>query len=152
NGAACGGTHRLEGISNAVKERARQGKPIDGEWARAAKYISDYQRYTLSLQNPDGSFSTEWFKYAADRSRDIDRKVQTTGHMLEFLVWSLSDDELRDPRVVKAADFLAGLLLANPDRAWSIGPEGHALHALVIYHQRMFTQPTFPSAPLTAAV
>ena len=29
---------------------------------------------------------------------------------------------------------------------------GHALHSLVIYHQRMFTQPTFPAAPLTAAV
>ena len=70
HGATCGGSHRLFGITNAVKERAKRGEPIDGQWARAAKYISDYQRYTLgTLQNPDGSFSTEWFNYPADRQR-----------------------------------------------------------------------------------
>ncbi len=62
HGAACGGSHRLFAIANAVKERQKRGEPIDGQWARAAKYTADYQRYTLAnLQNPDGSFSTEWF-------------------------------------------------------------------------------------------
>jgi hypothetical protein len=153
HGAACGGSHRLFGIANAVKERAKRGEPIDGQWARAQKYISDYQRYTLNtLQNTDGSLSTEWFSYPADRSFDPDRKLQTTGHMLEFLVWSLPDDQLRDPKVVKSVNFLTDLLASNPDRAWSIGPLGHALHALMIYHERMFNEPALPAVSLTAAV
>jgi hypothetical protein len=149
--AACGGSHRLFAISNAVKERAKRGEPIDGQWARAAKYIDDYQRYTLGrLQNPDGSFSTEWFKYPADRQGDVARKLQTTGHMLEWLVWSLPEDQLRDPRVVKAVNFLSDTLMSNPDKAWSIGPLGHALHALMIYNDRVYTEPSLPVVPLTA--
>jgi hypothetical protein len=152
NGATCGGSHRLLGIANAVKERAKRDEPINGQWARAAKYISDYQRYTLgSLQNADGSFSTEWFNYPADRPGDIDRKIQTTGHMLEFIVWSLPADQLRDPRVVKAVDFLSDTLLANPDRAWSVGPLGHALHSLMIYHERLYNEPALPAVSQTAA-
>jgi hypothetical protein len=153
HGAACGGTHRLFAIDTALKERAKRGEPIDGQYVRAAKYIYDYQRYTLgSLQNPDGSFSTEWFNYPADRANDIDRKIQTTGHMLEFLVWSLPPEQLRDPRLIKAVDFISSLMLANPDRPWSIGPMGHALHAQMIYHERMFNESPLPAVPLTAAV
>ena len=59
---------------------------------------------------------------------DIDRKLQTTGHMLEWLVWSLPDEQLRDPKVEKTVDFLSGILVNNPDKAWSIGPMGHGLH------------------------
>ncbi len=144
-GAACGGTHRLFGISQAYKIRLKRGEPLDGEYARAHKYISDYHRYTLnSLQNPDGSFSTEWFNYKSDRIGDVDRKLQTTGHILEWLAWSLPDEQLRDPKVMKAVDFLSGILLAEPNRSWSIGPWGHGLHALMIYHERMFTEAPLP--------
>jgi hypothetical protein len=146
HGATCGGSHRLFAIANAVKERAKRGEPIDGQWARAAKYTGDYQRYTLAnLQNPDGSFSTEWFNRPADRPGDLDRKLQTTGHMLEWLVWSLPDDELHDSKVEKAVDFLSGILLNNPDRTWSIGPLGHSLHALMIYHQRVYRDVPLPA-------
>ena len=34
NGAACGGTHRLIGLSMAVKARVKGGKPLEGEWLR----------------------------------------------------------------------------------------------------------------------
>jgi len=90
--------------------------------------------------------------YTADRANDIDRKLQTTGHMLEFLVWSLPTEQLRDPRVIKAEEFISGLMLANPDRPWSIGPMGHALHAQMLYHERMFNEAPLPAVPLTAAV
>ncbi|MCC7087482.1 MAG: hypothetical protein IT427_20960 [Pirellulales bacterium] len=158
--APCGGTHRLFGISQAYKIRLKRGEPLDGEYARAHKYITDYQRYTLnSLQNPDGSFSTEWFKYKADRPGDVDRKLQTTGHIMEWLAWSLPDEQLRDPSVMKTVDFLSGIMLAEPDRSWSIGPWGHALHALLIYHDRLFNQAALPpvelakrGAPLKTAV
>ncbi len=134
---ACGGTHRLYGLSSAYLFRAKHGLPIDGEFQRAATYIRDYQRYTLAaLQNPDGSLSTDWFNKPANAA-DPARKLQTTGHMLEWLVWSLPDEQLRDPRVVKSVDFIATTLADQPNHDWSVGPLGHALHALAIYDKRI---------------
>ena len=134
---ACGGTHRLFGLSSSYLYRAKRGKPIDGEFQRAYTFVRDYQRYTLSsLQNPDGSFSTEWFNRPAN-ANDPARKLQTTGHILEWLVWSLPEDELRDPRVIKSVEFIATTLAAQPNHDWSVGPLGHALHALAIYDKRL---------------
>ena len=136
-GAACGGTHRLFGIGYAYQMREQEGLPVEGEFARAKQYTESYHRYAWTLQNPDGSFSTEWFARRANRN-DLERKLQTTGHILEWLVQSLPDDQLSDPKVIKSVDFVATALAREPNRPWSIGPLGHALHALVIYEQRVF--------------
>ena len=65
-GTACGGTHRLMGLAYAVRKREESGRPMTGEFRRAQKYLENYHRYTFTkLQNPDGSFSTEWFKAPA---------------------------------------------------------------------------------------
>ena len=136
-GAPCGGTHRLFGLSYGCQRRLRLTGQLDGVYLRADRYVRDFQNFTLTrLQNGDGSFSTEWFKYAADRDDDIDRKIQTTGHILEWLVSSLDQDKLYDPRVVAAAEFLCRALSREPSREWKLGPLGHALHALNIYQER----------------
>jgi hypothetical protein len=136
-GAPCGGTHRLFGLAYGCQRRLRATGELDGPYLRADKYVRDYQNFALTkLQNRDGSFSTEWFKYPADREDDIDRKIQTTGHILEWLVSSLDQQRLYEPRVVAAAEYLCGALQSEPSRAWKIGPLGHALHALNIYQER----------------
>lgn len=149
-GAACGGTHRLMGLSYAVQKRRLRGEPIDGEFFRAQKYTDEYHLYTFGLQNSDGSFSTEWFARKGARP-DVDRRVQTTGHILEWLAFSLPDEMLADRRTVQAVDYLAGLLLEGSNRRWEIGPLGHALHALALYDERMFKSPVNQNpAALTA--
>jgi hypothetical protein len=136
-GAPCGGTHRLFGLAYGCQRRLRLTGQLDGVYLRADRYVRDFQNFTLSkLRNSDGSFSTEWFKYAADREDDVDRKIQTTGHILEWLVSSLDQEQLYDPRVVAAAEFLCRTLAREPSREWKIGPLGHALHALNIYQER----------------
>jgi hypothetical protein len=135
-GAACGGTHRLMGFSYAINKRTLRGKPMTGEFLRAQKFINNYHRYTFSLQNPDGSFSTQWFT-RREANTDIDRRLKTTGHVAEWLSFSMSDDELRDPHMTKAIDYLATILLADPSRTWEIGPLGHGLHALAVYDARL---------------
>jgi len=136
-GAPCGGTHRLFGLAYGCQRRLRATGQLDGAYLRADKYVRDYQNFTLSkLQNRDGSFSTEWFKYPADRDDDLDRKVQTTGHILEWLVASLDQERLYEPRIVAATEFLATTLAREPSREWKLGPLGHALHALNIYQER----------------
>ncbi|MBN8623964.1 MAG: hypothetical protein J0M17_00605 [Planctomycetes bacterium] len=136
-GAACGGTHRLMGLSYAVRKREQRGEPIDGIYLEAKKYIDQYHKYTFSLQNPDGSFSTAWFVRREARN-DIDRRMQTTGHVLEWLAFSLSDEQLRDPRVVKAVKYISDILLNEHYTQWEVGHLGHGLHALQIYNERVF--------------
>ncbi len=136
-GAACGGTHRLMGFSYAVNKRLQRGEPVVGEFARAQTFINDYHRYTLGLQNPDGSFSTEWFVRKGS-SPDIDRRLKTSGHILEWISFSVPQSELTDPRLTKALDNVATLLETNNRHTWEIGPLGHGLHALAIYDSRLF--------------
>lgn len=145
-GAACGGTHRLMGFSYAVNRRQKHNKPVEGEFRRAQTFLNDYHRYTFSLQNPDGSFSTAWFeRKGSDTS--IDRRLKTSGHILEWISFSLPDEQLRDPRMIKAVDFLATLLLNNDGHTWEIGPLGHGIHALAIYDSRMFKGVVPPASP-----
>ncbi|MCA9166239.1 MAG: hypothetical protein KDB23_01165 [Planctomycetales bacterium] len=151
NGAACGGTHRLMSISFAVQARKRTGQPLTGTWARAEKYIRDYHRYTYSLQNSDGSFSSDWFKRRTDRG-DLDRRVQTTGHILEWLVYSLPNEALYDAQVVRAVNFLANSLVQHRYHDFEVGPKYHAIRALRLYHQRVFQASQTTSGPLARRV
>jgi hypothetical protein len=136
-GAACGGTHRLSGLSLAVKARETCGEPIDGEYARAAEFVRNYQNYAFRMQNRDGSLSTKWFQGPGDED-NIDRRVKTTGHILEWLVYSLADDELREQRVIRSVLYLSNLLQSNYKHEWEVGPLSHAIHALLLYDQRVF--------------
>ena len=138
-GAACGGTHRLSGLTLAYKTREARGEPVDGEYAQAKRFIAQHQQYTFRTQNPDGSFSTNWFQGREDQ-QDIDRKLKTTGHMLEWLLYSATDKELYNPRTTKAVYFLTNLMYQNRYRDWEVGPLGHALHALVVYDRLMFSK------------
>lgn len=142
-GAACGGTHRLFGLTYAYQQRLKRGQPLDGEYARAKTYIENYQKYAWSLMNPDGTFSTSWFNKAENRS-DVDRKIQTTGHVMEWLILAQSDAELRSPRMMRAMDYLATHLKSNPQHDWKLGPMGHALHALMMYNERVFNAVKVP--------
>ena len=135
-GAACGGTHRLMGLSFSLRQRELQGFPINGQFARSAKFINEYVRYTWQLQNPDGSFSTNWYQGRAN-DPDDERKVQTSGHMLEWLMFTVSDDELTSPRVEKAVDFLLSRIYDRREHKWPIGPRGHATRALALYNLRI---------------
>lgn len=135
-GSACGGTHRLMGFSFALKQRSLQGEPITGQYLRAAKFVEDFISYTWRLQNPDGSFSTNWYESRGNDPNE-ERKVQTSGHMLEWLMFTVNDEELQSPRVEKAVDFLLSKIYDSRSKKWPIGPRGHATRALALYSARM---------------
>jgi hypothetical protein len=136
-GAACGGTHRLMGLTFALRQRKAEGRPIDGHYARADKFIADYIDYTWTLQNPDGSFSSNWFE-SRGHEQNKERLVQTTGHILEWLMFTLPKDKLEDPRVLKSVDFLLNNIWEDRNYKWPIGPRGHATRAIAIYQQRVY--------------
>ena len=51
-GSACGGTHRLAGLSLAYQRREARNEPIDGEYLEAKNFIKKYQQYAFRLQKP----------------------------------------------------------------------------------------------------
>jgi hypothetical protein len=135
NGAACGGTHRLMGLTFAIRQRQAEGRALDGQFARADKYIKDFVEYTWQLQNPDGSFSTNWFE-SRGNDPNMERKVQTTGHMLEWLAFTLDEAELSKPRFTKSIDFLLSKIWDERQHKWPIGPRSHAIRAVALFQQR----------------
>lgn len=146
-GGTCGGTHRLMGLTYAVVKRKQQGLAITGEFARASTYINEYIDYALKLRNPDGSFSTSFLERRA-ANPDPEVRLRTTGHILEWLSFAVADEVLREPEIVESVEYLTGLLEQSPERNWSIGPLGHALHALSIYEQRVWGET--PAATATS--
>lgn len=140
-GAACGGTHRLMGLGHALRRRRAEGKPIDGQWERADRYVKDFVNYTWSLQNRDGSMSTSWYEKPEDNGQ-MDRKIQTTGHMLEMLMTVTPDADLQSPEMLHSVNFMTNTLYTERGHEWQIGPKGHALRSLALYYQRVFGNPT----------
>ena len=136
--AACGGTHRLSGLTFAYKKSLKTGRPLTGEFAAAKKFVANYQNYAYRLQNPDGSFSTEWFRGPGSEA-DLDRRLKTTGHILEWLLYAAEDKHFTYPRTVKAVNYLSNIMWNNRTRDWEAGPLGHAIHALVLY-DRLYLQ------------
>jgi hypothetical protein len=50
--------------------------------------------------------------------------------------------------MVKVVDYLSNLLLKNGQHTWEIGPLGHGLHGLALYHNRVFgnSEPAWPQS------
>ena len=130
NGVTCGGTHRLMALAYAVRRRRREGHSIDGVWDQARRHVASYQQRALQLQNRDGSLSSDFFRKRGTWG-DAERKLRTTGHVLEWLIFSLPHDQLQDGRVTAAVDYLCNLLINNRYYDWGKGHLGHSLRALV---------------------
>lgn len=136
NGVTCGGTHRLMAIGMAVARRKREEQPMEGVWQTAVDYLSDYHDYTFTLFNPDGSFSTEWFERRGALN-DPQKRLQTTGHVLEWLVVTCEADEMTSERMRRSMYYLSRLLQSSIGEEWSVGPKAHAIRAMRLYQQRL---------------
>ncbi len=145
-------THGLTALSHALARRVRNKNPIQGEFLRARKYVAEFQDHALSLQNPDGSWHPGFFAYRGSDGTPAER-LYSTGHILEWLAFSLPEARLEDPRVVKAVAYVAALA-GNRRYGWDVTSMNtrniaglmHALHGLAIYNERVFT-PWDPNEP-----
>jgi hypothetical protein len=145
-------TDRLMGLSYAVDRRAKRELPIEGAFLTAQKHLAQYQDFALGLQNPDGTWHPDFFAHRG-ASRDTEGLLRSTGHILEWLVFSLPEDRLEDPRVVRSVTYLAKRL-GNQRTRWNVTsrtPQDfrglmHATHALAVYDRRVF-KPLDPKEP-----
>ena len=133
--AACGGTHRLIALAIALDCRRRSGLPIEGAWQQAAQHLQRHWQRAREWQNPDGTFSSQYFRRPGGSS-DVSRQLATTGHTLEFVVNAVPDEQLAQPWTLRAADKLADILLATASQPVRCGPLYHGARALVVFQQR----------------
>lgn len=137
NGVTCGGTHRLMAYTYCVQKRLQHGGPVDGQWLRAQQFAVRYQQLALRYQNADGTLSCNFWRGPGDWG-GLERKIKTTGHILEWLVFSLPDGQLNDPRIVRAIDALTNMMMQNRYYDFEQGPISHAIRALAVYDERVF--------------
>ncbi len=100
--------------------------------------------------------STDWFEGREDNG-NLDRKIQTTGHMVEWLLTVTPDSQLQNPRLVSAIRFLLTSMYNKREHDWQIGPKGHALRSLAMYYERVYQsgpawQPSTARSPISTIV
>ena len=139
NTSSCGGTHRMYGIAAAVNRRLDEGGELTGVWKTADDKIRQAVDAAREFQQPDGGFSIHYF-LRSSTSPDLSLRINTTGHVLEFLTLALTDDELRQPWVTRAAVYLCDLLEQTHELPIECGGLYHAAHGLILYRLRRFAR------------
>jgi hypothetical protein len=145
NTSACGGSHRLVGLTLAVNRHLTQGGKLEGAWKLADERIQQAIATAREYQNPDGSFSANYFQRPGI-APDLAQALGTTGHTLEFLVLALDEQQVREEWVRRAAAFLASAFQRTQHVSLECGALYHAAHGLVLYRQRLFGPRTSPRA------
>lgn len=140
--AACGGTHRLGGLTWALHLHLSRGGKEEGIWKEVADHLDAYQKKALAMQNPDGTFSSNYFR-GPGHTDDPQEKIGTTGHILEWLSTVMTDEELKSEQIQKAANVLAMAILDSQNLPIESGALYHATHGLLLYHTRVFGPPVF---------
>jgi hypothetical protein len=137
NSPVCGGTHRLFGITWVYHLHRAQGGKKEGVWKKAADTIAEYIERAKRFQDPSGLFSTSYLE-GPGNVPDTQLRLASTGHVLEWLSLAMTDQELRQPWVEKAAGELAKLILENSYNPLDGGALYHAAHGLHLYRTRLW--------------
>jgi hypothetical protein len=163
--SACGGTHRLVGLTVALnkymKERGplKEHVPLEGGWKTAHDKIYGYVGsdgtktpgfidLAHQYQQPDGSFSVNYFLRPSS-SPDVGEQIGTTGHTLEFLALAMNDEDLKQPWVTRAVARLCDLVIETKDFPLECGGLYHASRGMKLYRERRFSPPNSSAEPKT---
>ena len=137
NSSACGGTHRLIGLSMALNQHLAQGGELKGVWQQADEKIKEAMDLARRYQNSDGGFSSRYFNRPGISS-DLANSLGTTGHVLEFLAISMTAEQLNERWMQRAVIYLCDLFRKTEAYDLECGALYHAAHGLALYRQRVF--------------
>lgn len=132
---ACGGCHGLYAIAYARNAYLQKHGRLRGVYYQAEQKLSKHIELARTMQNYDGSFSTEFFK-GTGHSRDFNERLKASGHMLEWLMMALPEERLNEGWVRKAVASIATDLIHNASQPAECGPLYHALNSLIMYRDR----------------
>jgi hypothetical protein len=141
NIAACGGTHRLFGVAWAYHRHAahckKHDKAMSDVWKRAKEYLEKYKNLSHEWQAPDGVFSTGYYR-EKQYAPEIEPRMATSGHILEWLAQYVTDEEIRSEWMEKGARSLSQVILDSDRVPVASGSLYHAAHGLAVYHERRY--------------
>jgi len=110
-------------------------------WLDAEQKIQKYIETARYNQNSNGTLSSAFFK-GKEYKQDFDKRMASSGHVLEFLMMALPQERLKEKWVRRAIEATANDLMANRKAYVSCSPLYHATDALSIYLDRV--APTAP--------
>ncbi|MEZ6059145.1 MAG: hypothetical protein R3C19_02170 [Planctomycetaceae bacterium] len=135
-GAPCGGTHGLFALAHARNVYLRHGKPLRGVWLEGEYKIRTYINTARMQQNSNGSLSSNYFR-GREYDQDFNKRMASAGHVLEFLMIALPQEELQEQWVRRAIHATASDLLNNRKAHVKCSPLYHSANGLSIYLDRM---------------
>jgi hypothetical protein len=143
--APCGGTHGMFALACACNSyQAKYDGKLNGAWLAARQKLDKHIELARRLQNRDGSLSTEFFK-STGYSAEMGPRFKTSGHMLEWMMMALPPERLNEQWVRSAVMSVANDLVRWGGTGLDTADTGamyHALHALVLYRNRVEPVPT----------
>ncbi|MEO2019886.1 MAG: methyltransferase domain-containing protein [Fuerstiella sp.] len=135
-GSPCGGTHGMFALAHARNVYLRQRKPLRGVWLQAEYKIRKYINTARMQQNADGTLSSNFFR-GKEYNPDFNKRMASAGHILEFLMIALPQNELGERWVRRAIEATARDLLNNRKAYVKCSPLYHSVNALNIYLDRV---------------
>ncbi len=138
-GTACGGTHGMFALAHARNVYLRTGKPVRGVWLEAEYKIRRLINTARVQQNSNGMLSSNYFR-GREYKRDFNKRLASAGHILEFLMMALPQDQLQEIWVRRAIHTTAEDLLKNRKSEVRCSPLYHAVNALKIFLDRVSPQ------------
>jgi hypothetical protein len=151
--SACGGSHRMTGLTMAYNRHVVAGKSVTGVWKKLQDRIRECIDKAHQLQNPDGSLSSNYFARPG-KSADLAVCMGSAGHVMEFLATAMDKDELQQPWVKRAVLDVCKTFRKTKPVDVECGALFHAAHGLVLYREKVFGPRSFAkdtAAAVTAA-
>jgi hypothetical protein len=137
--SACGGAHGLFALAYARNGLRAAGHSLYGPWLEADQKIRRYVEEARMNQNPDGTFSSNYFR-GPGHSDEFEKRLGTTGHILEFLCAALPQSQLTEEWPRRAVAALANDLIENRLAPCECGSLYHAVDGLTIYRSRVWPE------------
>lgn len=135
--SACGGMHRLCGLTMARNRHRDSGGKMEGAWERVDTFIKQSLAKVHEFQNEDGSLSAN-FLAKPGVSKDLPNAMHAVGHTLEFVILASTDEDLKQPWIQDAVRKLCELFRKTQSLDMECGALYHAAHGLILYRERMF--------------
>ena len=148
--SACGGTHRLTGITMAYNRHIAAGGKVEGTWKRLHDHIRDSIEDARKYQNLDGSLSSNYLARPG-QSADLPSRIGSAGHVMEFLATAMDQEELQKPWVKRAVLDVCKLFRKSKPVDVECGALFHAAHGLVLYREKVYGPRTFAKSQVAEA-
>ena len=133
-------TDQLLGLACAVRRFENEGVELTGPMLDAKNYLESFEKFAVTAQNEQGLWHPRFFLFKGSTPNQWDA-LYSSGHIFRFLAFSLPEEKLTDPQVVRSVRALTDLInkVANtpPTTERQVEALATALHAIAIYNMRL---------------